>query len=77
MFADALFSIRSELNERLDNSERKEGDLFEACVRNSLSKLKYNKDIDLSVFSSYERWLNDKEYRYGFSMPDKDDDEGL
>lgn len=74
VFANAMFNIRSEINERLDTEERKEGDIFESQIRGDLYKYNYHKHkLPLLPFINYERWLSDKEFKYGMSLPSKED----
>lgn len=70
-FSDCLCGIRSEINHKLTKEERIEGNKFESDMRDAIEKNQYDmrKNI-IAPFINYERWLSDKEYKYGFGMPD-------
>jgi len=77
IMADALENIRNELNERMEKDERDIADEYETDLKNQILRNKREKVINVNSFKQYIRYLGDIEYKYGYSMPDAIDDEGL
>lgn len=77
IFADCLTNIRTELNERMDTTEREIGNKHEKEINEVITDYKRRKknkilvDINVKPLKAYERFLCDLEYKYGMSMPDK------
>lgn len=71
----ALLGIREELCERMTPEEETECDKTELNIQKVLdSNLQLLKN---NMLNKYGRYLSKIEYKYGYSMPDKEDDEGL
>lgn len=77
---NCLLSIRSELNYKLTEEERREADKFQKECRQFKSmdqhtfkqtqpSQRYN--FHEGKLQEYELWLGDKEFKYGLGMPDK------
>jgi len=76
-----LGAYRSELNERLNKEEKDKCNKYEKMIDAILSfgkgAIKFDTNMLDYMLDDYELYLCDMEYKYGFSMPDEDDDEGL
>lgn len=76
-----LGAYRSELNERLNDEEKTKCNEWEKKIDAILSygngAIKFDTNMLDYMLADYELLLGDLEYKYGFSMPDEDDDEGL
>ena len=76
-----LGAYRSEINERLNEEEQKKCNGHENKIDTFLYLGKGSVQFDTNILDKsldkYELYLNDLEYKYGCSMPDADDDEGL
>lgn len=76
-----LGAYRSEINERLNDDEKKGCKEYEKKIDGLLNMNPNFATFDMNILDQtldeYELYLNDLEYKYGFSMPDQDDDEGL
>ena len=72
-----LGAYRSELNERLNEGERKKCDIYEKKIDAILSfghgAIKFDTNMLDYMLDDYELYLCDLEYKYGFSMPDAED----
>lgn len=77
VMADVLENIRNELNERMETEEREKADNYERELKLQVLRNKREKVININIFKEYIRYLGDIEYKYGYSMPDAVDDEGL
>jgi len=76
-----LGSYHSEINQKLNQEERERCLVFEenldAFLKNKGKKLSFDITFLDKMLDDYELYLGDLEDKYGFSMPDKDDDDGL
>ena len=76
-----LGAYRCELNERLNEKERENCNGWESKIDAILGfgqgAIKFDTNILDTTLDKYELYLSDLEYKYGMSMPDEDDDEGL
>ncbi len=84
VFSDCLYNIRTEINERMDDDERKKADNYEKDMKVEMDKYKdkrvrkvKNVQINITPLIGYERYLGDLEYKFKMSLPDKGEDEGL
>lgn len=72
-----LGSYRAELNERLNDEERKRCSNYEKKLDVILylgkGSIKFDTNMLDYLLDEYELYLNDLEYKYGFSMPDAED----
>jgi len=78
-YADALCNIRNEINERLEADELTEADQKENEVMEEIKSYNMQKTrgktvtINVKVLTDYDRFLSSKEYKYGMSLPNKED----
>lgn len=72
-----LGAYRSEINERLNVSEKAKCDGYEKKIDSLLKFGKGSVQFDTNILDytldEYELYLSDLEYKYGFSMPDAED----
>lgn len=72
MLSDSLLSIRGEINQKLNPEERNKCFDFEKQIKKEIDTLKYRHKISITPFREYELYLGDLEFKYGYSMPDKE-----
>lgn len=72
----ALLGIRIEIAERLKPKEDKEIDHLFKSIKNTINNNKWD-NITESLLVKLDIILTKLEYQYGYSMPDKEDDDGL
>jgi hypothetical protein len=77
MFVDCLENIRTEINENLEDDEKILCNDFECKIKRQINSAHKTKKIDGFLLRSYELYLGELEHKYGYSMPNKEDDEGL
>ena len=70
---DCLVNIRTEIWERMNIDERKEVKDFESKIRNDFYVKQDKRGLDITMLENYEDRLQELCYKYGLSMPDKDD----
>lgn len=68
---NCLEGWREEMSERMDDTEDKECDRHEKKIKSTLS-LKYD-DPKIAALKKYGIYLSKLEYRFGMSLPDKED----
>ena len=72
MLSDSLLNIRTEINQKLNPEERNKCIGYEQSMKTELDALKYKHKISLTPFREFELYLGDLEFKYGYSMPDKE-----
>lgn len=76
-----LGAYRCEINEKLDDDERDECSKWERKIdmllNSNINFMQFDTNVLDEWLDKYELYLGELEFKYGYSMPDEDEDEGL